>query len=99
MTDIVARLRKDARSFYGMTFDGEPCEGEMIVLRDDVKWRAADEIERLRAFVERKQQQYERAQRYWVDAAQKALKGDTEHLRLRVDLALSGPIEMTETKE
>jgi hypothetical protein len=60
---------------------------------------AADEIGRLRASVERKQQQYERGQRCWVEAAQKALKGDTEHLRLRVDMALSGPIEMTETKE
>jgi hypothetical protein len=57
---------------------------------------AIDEIERLRTAVERKQQQYERAQRYWVDAGQKALSGDTEHLRLRVDLAMSGPIEMTE---
>lgn len=57
---------------------------------------AADEIEALRRCVQRKQQQYERSQRYWVDAAQKAMAGDFEHLRLRVDLALSGPIEMTE---
>lgn len=54
------------------------------------------EIEELRRDVDRRQQQYERSQRYWVDAAQKALAGDTEHLRLRVDMALSGPITMTE---
>ena len=63
----------------------------------EVSDQAADEIERLRAAVERKQQQYERSQRYWVDAAQKAIAGDFEHLRLRVDMALAGPIEMTET--
>lgn len=57
---------------------------------------AALEIERLRGAVDRKQQQYERAQRYWVDAAKMALHGDSEHLRLRVDLALSGPIELSE---
>ena len=58
---------------------------------------AAAEIDRLRASVDRKQEQYERSQRYWVDASRKALAGDTEHLRLRVDLALSGPIELSES--
>lgn len=65
---------------------------------DKAAWKALeDEISSLKRSVERKQQQYERSQRYWVEAAQKALAGDTEHLRLRVDMALSGPIEMTET--
>ncbi len=90
MPDIVERLR-DRWERMGDSA-GKKINRILIERRD-----AADEIENLRASVERKQQQYERAQRYWVDAAQKALAGDAEHLRLRVDLALSGPIEMTET--
>jgi hypothetical protein len=62
-----------------------------------MKW-CISEIESLRRSVERKQLQHERSQRYWVDAATKALAGDTEHLRLRVDMALSGPIEMTDQR-
>lgn len=70
--------------------------------RRHVGWELSDamtpgEMEAAAAEIERKQQQYERSQRYWVEAAQKALAGDTEHLRLRVDMALSGPIQMTET--
>lgn len=60
-----------------------------------MRW-CVSEIERLRRAIDRKQMQYERSQRYWVEAAQKALAGDQEHLRLRIDLAQSGPIEMTE---
>lgn len=92
--DIVERLRQTRRCVQFdsagrmVAFDGEP---------SNLEREAADEIEKLRRDVERKQQQYERSQRYWVDAAQKALAGDTEHLRLRIDMAQSGPIEMTET--
>ncbi len=56
----------------------------------------AADVAGIQRAVDRKQLQYERAQRYWVEAAQKALSGDAAHLRMRVDMALAGPIEMTE---
>lgn len=86
-------LRHEAASARAGTMSVSGVDIDMAELLED----AAVEIEALRRSVDRKQQQYERSQRYWVDAAQKALTGDSEHLRLRVDMALAGPIEMTET--
>mgnify|MGYP001087514797 CR=1 FL=1 len=54
MSDLVTALREDARDFYGIAKTGELCESELYVLSEDLKWQAADEIERLRAAIEEK---------------------------------------------
>lgn len=74
----------------------ETCERQNAALHDELEVATA-RIANLEAQVDRLRLQYERSQRYWVDASQKALSGDGRHLRCRVDAALAGPIEFTET--
>lgn len=88
--DILRRLR-DTRC------DREPFTPEHKNCVCRLANEAADEIERLRQSLARKHQQYERGQRYWIEAARQALAGNTEYLRLRIDTARSGPIDIAET--
>lgn len=67
-------------------------------LHDELEVATA-RIGNLEAQIDRLRLQHERSQRYWVDASKKALSGDGEHLRLRIDMALAGPIELTETSD
>lgn len=57
--------------------------------------RLADRYE---AQIKRMREQYERSQRYWIEAAETAIqRGDFRPLQLRIDMAKSGPVEITET--